>query len=215
MGSVPESTKLCPCLSGTIVLAISPADPRVVLAGVERFSVYRCTDQGDDWTAANEGLYRGHVDALAVSPADSQMVLLAADGDVFRSADKGRSWKPICEVANSAMWGMWYSDDDWAAALAIDPIDPRVVYLGTENFGVVAIDPHGSLSIYPLIVDYGMLGIEPIYAPVSALAIAPTDPRVILAGTEGYGLFRTTSDGSEWCIGLPNASVKEVVRRRG
>lgn len=81
---------------GVARLAIDVLDPRYVFASVLRNSVYKSTDGGTTWQAANAGLPDGNVTALV---ARDGLVLAAfgssADYGLHVSLDGGTSWEPV------------------------------------------------------------------------------------------------------------------------
>ena len=79
---------------------------------------------------------------------------------------------------------------DTVTAIAIDPTDPDVVYVGTETAGVYkSID--GGLSWSP--IHNGLLR-----ARIDSLYLDPSDPQVIHAGVRNGGVYRTSDGGQRW-----------------
>jgi len=86
-------------------IAVSPSDPLVLFAAVQRVqrgrpTLYWTTDGGDTWWARGEMRDRV-IQALAVAPANDQVVYAATEGALFRSADGGETWINV--------WGMSYT----------------------------------------------------------------------------------------------------------
>ena len=119
-------------------VAVAPSDPNVVYAGMGEadirgnFShgdgVYRSLDAGDTWTRVGleDSRQIGEID---IHPADPDVVFVAALGHVwgpggergvFRSRDGGESWQRV--LPGGPRLG--------AIDVAIDPLNPRVVYAG-------------------------------------------------------------------------------------
>ena len=93
----------------------------------------------------------------------------------------------------------------WATAVAGVPGDPATFYLGGADGGVWRTRDAG-ITWQPLFDDQGS-------ASIGALAIAPSDPNVIWAGTgqihqrwdivDGDGVYRSTDGGATWThVGL-------------
>ena len=116
-------------------LDVSFSDPQVVYAGtgegVQRQfispgnGVYKSTDGGDTW--ANVGLKETrHIARLRIHPANSDVVYVAAMGDMFgpnpdrgiyRTQDGGETWKQI----------LYKGETTGGVDITIDPSDPNVV----------------------------------------------------------------------------------------
>jgi len=117
-------------------VAVAESDPNVVYAGMGEApirgnvskgdGVYKSTDAGRTWT--NVGLAgAGQISRVRIHPKDPDLVYVAVQGHVwgpneergiYRSADGGRSWKKVLFV--DAKTG--------ASDLAMDPLNPRVLY---------------------------------------------------------------------------------------
>jgi photosystem II stability/assembly factor-like uncharacterized protein len=111
--------------SGSVsVLAVHPLDPRRVLAGTD--SVWISDDGGDTWRAAAFERCNIVLD-LKFDPSYPARVLTAVYGtyEVARSEDGGQSWTRSSDGYFG--WG--------ASALAIDPQDPKTMYVTTHGIG--------------------------------------------------------------------------------
>ncbi len=81
-------------------VAISPANPSIVLASLAGFAgsvgqnVRRSTDGGDTWGASGSGLPDIPVNALAWDPSDANTVYAGTDVGVYASTDGGLNWVP-------------------------------------------------------------------------------------------------------------------------
>jgi len=79
---------------------------------------------------------------------------------------------------------------DQLTAIALDPSDPEVLYVGTQNAGVYkSID--GGLSWQPVHNGLGR-------APINALLIDPQNPQTLYAGASSGKLYKTTDGGISW-----------------
>src|SRR4029434_9082121 len=85
--------------------------------------IWRSSDGGDTWLRVRHGLYsESAVRALAVHPSDARIMYCGADSGIYRSADKGTSWERLDSPMNEIP--VW--------ALAIDPVDPKILFAGTR-----------------------------------------------------------------------------------
>jgi hypothetical protein len=119
--------------SFSIVTAIevNPIDGNTIFMGVYGLGILRSTDGGTSWSAANTGFSATSVTSLVSVPSRPLTLYAATDGaGVFRSTDGGVSWS-LHDWA-----GAW----DWARGMAIDPVDPDVMYITAQGNGFSAID---------------------------------------------------------------------------
>ncbi|MBI4493880.1 MAG: hypothetical protein HY690_13900 [Chloroflexi bacterium] len=173
-------------------LAVHPSDHRVLLAGTDGQTgqgVFRSQDAGAAFTGQNLGLQNFTIRDLAFDPADPNIAFAATGrsgaidevAGVHRSADGGRTWNLVLR--------------GFAAAIAIDPSNPNLVYAGgappirkSTDRGLTWFDPQTGSRIQ----NVDILGV----------AVNPTTPSLLLAGgvTEGGsgGVFRSTDGGANW-----------------
>jgi photosystem II stability/assembly factor-like uncharacterized protein len=107
-------------------VAFSYSDPLVVYAvpaplsgSTGHYGVYRSTDGGQSWSAANSGIETAAVSALAVDPKDAQTLYASAGSKLWVSTSAGSSWK--ASNWDSFAWGL-------PTALAVDSVNPRTIY---------------------------------------------------------------------------------------
>ncbi|WP_243300928.1 WD40/YVTN/BNR-like repeat-containing protein [Geothrix oryzisoli] len=92
--------------------------------------------------------------------------------------------------------------------LAVDPVNPDTFYVGLATGGVWKTANAGA-TFAPLFDK------QPV-ASIGAVAVAPSDPRVLWVGTGeandrnssgwGHGVYRSTDGGATWaCVGLENS----------
>ena len=144
-----------------MALALAQADAKEAEAGDLRAA----------WTCAGPGNIGSRVTDLAVHPSDPDHVYAAmASGGVFRSLDGGASWTPLFDEQAVLPVG----------AIALDPEDPQILYVGTGEANA------GSFSFYGMGVfkstDAGesrtSLGLEATRY-IGRIAVDPRDGRTI------------------------------------
>src|SRR6266536_3211827 len=79
--------------SGAQCLAVDPADPDTVYAGLRNGGVRRTADGGRTWVDC--GLPEPGVFSLAVSAADGAVYAGSEPSRLFRSDDRGESWREL------------------------------------------------------------------------------------------------------------------------
>jgi photosystem II stability/assembly factor-like uncharacterized protein len=79
--------------SGAQCLAVDPADPEIVFAGLREGGVRRTADAGRTWVDC--GLPEPGVYSLAVSAVDGAVYAGTEPSALYRSDDGGRSWRAL------------------------------------------------------------------------------------------------------------------------
>lgn len=215
--------------AGTYVnsLAVAPASTQTVYAGAYA-GVFKSVDGGTSWSAINQGVITGRVYAVAIDSVDNQVLFAGGEDGVFKSIDGGASWSAVNAGLN----------DRRTYSLAIDPSDRQKLFAATASglfksidggatWGTtgdtgtatkVFIDSSG-LSLYLCksnglhkSVDGGATwsNVNGTLPNVYALAIDPTSPQTLYAGTSARGVFKSTNGGGSWAAansGLKNTDV--------
>ena len=211
----------------TSALAINPSTPTTLYAGMYAGGVFKSTDAGGTWIAANTGLPNPIVYALAIDPSNPATLYIGTDHNgIFKSTDSGGTWAP-------ASTGL---PDQEVFALAIDPANPSTLYAGmgyapmrygvfkstdsgatwaaastglSEQVNALAINPSTPSTLYAG-TDRGVFESTDAGATwtkssagltnedVLALAIEPSAPVTLYAGTNGGGIFKSTNSGGTW-----------------
>lgn len=126
----------------------------------------------------------GDVRSLATDPREPQVLYLGtANGVLYRSEDSGRSWRRL--DPGFPAWGMSLDD------LVVDARGRVLVgywEVRGSGGGVARSDDGGrTFTLLPEIAGQ----------PVRALAVAPSDPDAVVAGT-ATGVFRSLDGGGSW-----------------
>ena len=121
----------------------------------------------------------------------------AASGGIFKSVDGGIHWEPVFDDQPAASIG----------SLAIDPVNPNVVWAGTGETFIRSNISHGN-GIYKS-TDAGKtwrhMGLDAT-GRIGRIVIHPTSPDLVFAAAMGHGYgpqqerggFRTTNGGETW-----------------
>jgi photosystem II stability/assembly factor-like uncharacterized protein len=150
------------------------------------------------WQAAGPGNIGGRVTALEVHPTRPNVYFAgAADGGVLRSTDAGVTWEALTDQLPALSVG----------AIAIDPSDPDVIYVGTGEANAAA-DNYAGDGIYRS-SDGGdtwtWLGLPAAYM-IGRITISPADPQDIFVAVSGAlyskneerGVYRSRDGGTTW-----------------
>lgn len=192
-----------------------PSNPRRMYAVPYRLGLYRSDDRGESWwRVASDLPLDTYYHALAVSPADDDVLLLAEQtgGEVLRSEDGGRTW---------TRHGIAGADWVGVNALRFDPHDPDHVLMAVSGegldecsdwFGPVAVgtdglyrSTDGGRSWSPVLGEAEGGARMPSGCPVRnplEIAFDPGAPGTMLVGGR-EGLYRTTDCGRTWARVVP------------
>ena len=149
------------------------------------------------WEMAGPTNIGGRIAAIVAAPAGNPVYFGAANGGVFRSTNFGSSWSPVFDALGVPSIG----------ALAMDPLDPNVVYVGTgeSNTAIDNYDGNGLFRTRNGGDDWEHLGLAET-ARIARVAVDPSDPSVIHVAAMGTqfstghdrGLYRSTDAGATW-----------------
>ena len=142
------------------------------------------------------GPYGGDARSFSADPKNSQHIFLGtAIGWLFDSEDGGKSWRRLSRVAKR--------DDLVLAHVLVDPNNPKHLLVGAY-----AIDhPDGGFFESQ---DGGMTwssNKEMAGQSMRSLAAAPSDPKLLIAGTL-LGVYRSTDMGEHWKLISPAGSAE-------
>lgn len=185
----PSGSKL-----GTVTtMAVAPTDSAVLYAGTDDGHLWVTDTGGESWRDISAGLPYRWVTRVAVDPTDAATAYVTFSGlkwkdpqpHVFRTTDQGEHWRDISGNLPDAP----------VNALAVDPVDPRVVYIGTDVGAFVTFDAGESWRV---------LGTGLPLVSVYDLKVHPAE-HVLVAGTHGRSMY--TLDLAALVTDVPSSPV--------
>jgi photosystem II stability/assembly factor-like uncharacterized protein len=167
-------------------------------ARLDRAAASLTTNAGTlTWTQAGPYNIGGRITALAVAPGGTTLYFGAAMGGVFKSLNSGVNWTPVFDAYGSPSIG----------ALALDPNDPNVVYVGTgeANASVDSYDGEGVFRSTDGGQSWSGLGLANTRR-IGAIAVDPSNSNRIFVAAMGSqfstgphrGMYRSEDGGSTW-----------------
>lgn len=153
--------------------------------------LYRAPVGRDDWRLWGNGLGRpGTVFTLLLTPSGERQSITFLAGTqwgLYRSADRGLTWQPVSQGP------------------------------GYPTVNALVQSPHGTLYLAHADGVYHAAGVGLPWQPgreglppanVLSLVLSPADRRLLYAGTEGHGVYRSRDGGRTWSpAGLEGLSV--------
>jgi hypothetical protein len=125
--------------SGAQCLAVDPTDPDTVYVGLREGGVRRTRDAGGSWVDCSPP--EDAVFSLAVSAADAALYAGTEPSRLFRSDDRGESWRELeslLELPSRPTWSFpprpWTSHVRW---IAPSPHEPELLLVGIELGGLM------------------------------------------------------------------------------
>jgi photosystem II stability/assembly factor-like uncharacterized protein len=221
LAGIDQWTRVGPDEGRVQTFAAAPSRPSTVYAGLGLGGAYRSLDGGTTWSFAGTGLnLHETVRALAVDARRPDVLWSGTDHGLYRSGNGGATWilahrggvsalvqNPASGVlfAGSYQTGlMLRSTDDgvsWQTlagsppsvlALAIDPVQPQILYAGN----VLGLFKSGNGGTSWARLTQGLPN-----DPIDALAVDPRTRTVYAATTSvipGQIVFRSDDEGGRW-----------------
>ena len=179
-----------PWTSHVRAIALSHADPDLVVAGIELGGVVRRTDGGETWQDQRPGA-QADCHSLAAHPEATGLLYEAGGGGFALSHDFGNSW----ESADEGM-GLHYA---WG--LAVDAEDPSLVYASAApGPGRAHGGGFSDAAIYRRRVADGRWEavLEGLAAFPYALCSDPEAAGALYAGFGDGTILRSADEGERW-----------------
>ncbi|HEV7858638.1 MAG TPA: DUF4214 domain-containing protein [Pyrinomonadaceae bacterium] len=196
--------------SGRInTIAVSPANPQLVLIGASTGGIWRSTDGGVTFSPVSDTQVDLAVGSIAFSRSNPSIVY-AGMGDmqgccdymgsgVLKSTDSGQTW---AHINNSTL-----REPGSASKIEVDPNDPNRVYLALY----LSLNNTNANSFFYggvyVSTDGGVSWAKTLTGLPRDLAISPANPQTIYAAMEeapnvttGPGLYKSTNGGMSWSL---------------
>ncbi|HEX8412222.1 MAG TPA: hypothetical protein VF883_25460 [Thermoanaerobaculia bacterium] len=181
-------------------LAISPADPEIVLAGSSSGGIWRSTDGGASFAPVSDDHADLAVGAISFAPSSPNVVYAAMGSDflgtgVLRSDDSGATWRLVS--------GNTYGGRGTAPRLVVHPTNPNRLWVAQYS----RLDAAGTLRSAGILYseDGGATWRSLLGGLASDLTLLPGTTSTLLAGmyrvdggAGNPGIYRSTNGGATW-----------------
>jgi photosystem II stability/assembly factor-like uncharacterized protein len=151
------------------------------------------------WQSIGPSNHTGRMTSIAVADVQGQRNIYvgAASGGVWKSANRGLTWRPIFEHEATASIG----------DVAVAPSNPNVVWVGTGEDNLFRASLSGT-GIYKSINagrTWQHMGLTES-GTIGRILVHPTNPNVVYVAASGHewtsndmrGVFKTTDGGKTW-----------------
>lgn len=167
-------------------LTIDPQDGSVLFAGTgltnQDGGVYKTSNQGETWDLKSQGMGQPNVLEIKIAPSNHNLIFASGGYDLWKSTDIGESWQS-CSLNYS------YVGEN---AIAINPINPEIIYAGQWGHGLYKTIDGGETWTKKSI------GIE--NKNIHNININPNNTNEIYITTRhpGYGVFKSLDASESW-----------------
>lgn len=167
-------------------IAVSPANPSVLIAGTKNANLFISKDGGEKWESiAFPRQYSAMLHTLVMDPSDPAVIYATvADGalpGLYRTRNTGKSWEPVKGLGGAEV----YSLAIWAKDSQVMAVGMRDGVRLTRDGGVTwePISPAGNIELQPVV----------------SVAFDPRNSDVIYAGTPRLP-WKTSDGGANWTL---------------
>jgi photosystem II stability/assembly factor-like uncharacterized protein/tetratricopeptide (TPR) repeat protein len=171
---------------------INPRNSKVIYAVVKGQGIYRSTDGGYHWQAAERTFET--VESLTIDPTDPSILYAPIWDAILKSTDSGTTWELIA-VGKDAL-------PEPVHVLAVVPGNNQIIYAGTE--GGVYRSSNGGQNWEAR--NKGMVD-----TPIYTLAIGSRDGELVYAAGKGAEIWRSIDGGSSPWEKLSSDYFKEAI----
>lgn len=158
----------------------------------------KAASQGPVWQNRGPSNIGGRITAMAISRQRPDIFYVgAADGGVLKSTNGGNSWTPLFDDQPSLSIG----------AVAVDPLNDNIVYVGTgeanssgdsyDGFGMMKSTNGGATWFSLGLAETRHIG-KIIIDPVNSNVIYVAAMGTLFSGNTERGVFKSTDGGATW-----------------
>ncbi len=191
----------------------APGDPaRLTVYAATEVGVYKSTDGGQNWQAANHGLMGVIPESLAVNPQNPDEAYANTPSlNILRTRDGGRNWQQL-DIPFAG----------WRARMAVDPFTPSTVYFPASLYmeAAINISPDSGATYQSVALPRPSEVSSQWQGRVMAIAPDPAQPGRLLAGasfeqyavneTHGAIYLRANASASWRIVAVLSGQVRQI-----
>ncbi|MEI6681479.1 MAG: discoidin domain-containing protein [Bacteroidota bacterium] len=173
----PTAPSSCPWQANVYSFDVAGSGNNVIYCGTETGYVNKTADKGLTWQLVGQNYpFGGGVTAIAIDPADSDVVYIAAGNQLHKTLNGGITWTPLLPAS-----ALFYAD-----RLKIDPLDPQKLVAASATGVYVS-------------ADGGATWAKKWTAAAYDVEFKPNDHTQVFALTEANGKFSViqSADGGQ------------------
>jgi photosystem II stability/assembly factor-like uncharacterized protein len=182
-------------------LTIRQGEGNLLLAGIENKGVYKSTDNGITWATSNAGIEYYSPYLMNVFAGDPRRVLVGVTRfeqgyGLYQSINGGSAW-----VEQNQGLPRVFEYPPYPECILMDYNQPLIMYLGTTDNGLTLFHSPSTTFLYKSFSggnDWTNLGRNIENKEIMSLAMDPSNPNIIYAGTKSDGLWASQNAGGMW-----------------
>jgi len=159
-------------------LIFDPQDNKTIYLGSKKQGLFVSFDAAESWQRVRT-FPSGEIRSIAVHPQSKHIVYVAADNQVFKTLDAGRTWQV---VYLEAVRGVVIN------SIAIDTSVPQRVYLGLSDGRLIRSQDNG----------FSWATISNFQTQIKEILINVYNTQRIYVSTYQKGIFRSDNQGLDW-----------------
>jgi len=164
-------------------MILHPWDNETVCAGTSR-GFFKTTDGGLTWV--RKGLGQRSIYALGTDPYDIDIIYVATDDGVYKTTNGGDTWSEPSRNQFDCL------------AIGKGSGDRNIIYGGNSfGMGIYRAEDDGSIPWDQITWEEKNNGLSADEKHITCLAIDPSDPLILYAGTSGK-VLKTQDGGGTW-----------------
>lgn len=219
-------------------IEISPLSSDIIYLATAIEGVYKSINGGASWSAANTGLVT-LIDALKVSPTDSNRVYAAAPNGLYETLDGGLTWLdrtgllPAPFSATSAVnnivfagfagevyvttsSGVFKSSDNGVTWLHLDDLIGREIAVNPSNSNEIIVS--GTVGVWTTTnsgVNWSQTLVDFVgngneVSGSSVVIYNPFNPTTTFAGTNSNGVYKKTISDPQWIPQITGMNAENI-----